>query len=87
MEVTEKQIGNFGKNSGSGKKFEWDASYRVLTQTNTSHLDWVKWSHKVWENPISEVEVSGATNINYKNTYIILNGKLSIKSSNTLDID
>ena len=34
-------IGNIGKNSSGGKKFEGNASYRVLTPTNTSCLDWV----------------------------------------------
>jgi hypothetical protein len=77
-------IGKIGKNSSSGKKLEWDASYRVLTPTNT---DWVKWSHKFWENTIREIEVSGAKNINYKNTYINLFGELRIKRSKSLDID
>jgi hypothetical protein len=36
--------------------------------------------------PIREVEVSGATNINYKKKYIIFFGKLSIKRYNSLYI-
>jgi hypothetical protein len=43
-EIKRQPIGNHEneKNSSSGKKLEWGASYRVLKPEDSSRLDWVK---------------------------------------------
>ena len=66
MKLTVCQLGTVGK------KLERDASYSILTPTNRSRVDWVNWSQNLGESDSCNDKVSGSTDINFKNTCIII---------------
>jgi hypothetical protein len=73
VKFRDSQLGTVKKNSSRGKKLELGgggASYRILAPTK-SRLDWVK-SKSLGESDSRSDRVSVATDINYKNTSIIV---------------